>query len=107
LSRWQARVFFASRSNASGPQWVENGQLSPSLPGTDGLGVTHALREREIAISILMLIGPGDLPLAVEAMRLGAVDFLEKPYRPGALLKAIRHACNTPVALLGARPVNK
>jgi two-component system response regulator FixJ len=81
--------------------------LDMRMPGLDGLGVMRALREREVAVPILVMTGHGDVPLAVEAMRLGAVDFLEKPYPPGALLDAIRHACNTPVALPGAQPVNK
>jgi two-component system response regulator FixJ len=39
------------------------------------------------------LTGHGDVPMAVEAMRLGAVDFLEKPYPPKELLEAIARAC--------------
>jgi len=81
--------------------------LDMRMPGMDGLSVMRVLREREVAVPILVLTGHGDVPLAVEAMRLGAVDFLEKPYPPGDLLEAIRHACNTPVALPGAQPINK
>jgi two-component system response regulator FixJ len=81
--------------------------LDMRMPGMDGLSVMRVLREREVAVPILVLTGHGDVPLAVEAMRLGAVDFLEKPYPPGDLLEAIRHACNTPVALPGSQPVNK
>ncbi|HYN45200.1 MAG TPA: LuxR C-terminal-related transcriptional regulator, partial [Allosphingosinicella sp.] len=76
-------------------------------PGMDGLAVMRALHDREVAVPILVLTGHGDVPLAVGAMRLGAVDFLEKPYPPGDLLDAIRHACNTPVALAGGHAVNK
>lgn len=78
--------------------------LDLRMPGLDGLGVMRALREREVAVSILVLTGHGDIAMAVEAMRLGAMDFLEKPYPPAALLEAIRHACTTPMAVLGATP---
>ncbi|HYI63868.1 MAG TPA: response regulator [Allosphingosinicella sp.] len=81
--------------------------LDMRMPGVDGLAVMRALKEREVAVPILVLTGHGDITMAVEAMRLGAVDFLEKPYPPAALLEAIRHACTTPMAVLGATPVNK
>lgn len=81
--------------------------LDMRMPGLDGLGVMRVLLERGVALPVLVLTGHGDVPLAVEAMRLGAVDFLEKPYPPGDLIEAIRHACNTPVAPPGAQPVNK
>ena len=71
--------------------------LDMRMPGLDGLGVMRALKQRELAVPILVLTGHGDIPMAVEAMRLGAVDFLEKPYPPAALFDAIRHACSAPV----------
>ena len=81
--------------------------LDMRMPGMDGLSVMRALRERDVAVPILVLTGHGDVPLAVEAMRLGAVDFLEKPYPPGDLLEAIRHACNVPRPTVGAQPVDR
>jgi two-component system response regulator FixJ len=81
--------------------------LDMRMPGMDGLSVMRALREREVAVPVLVLTGHGDVPLAVEAMRLGAVDFLEKPYPPGDLLEAIRHASTTPVTRAGAQPVSR
>jgi two-component system response regulator FixJ len=80
--------------------------LDMRMPGMDGLSVMRVLREREVAVPILVLTGHGDVSLAVAAMRLGATDFLEKPYPPGDLLEAIRQACNTSVALPGGLPVN-
>jgi len=80
--------------------------LDMRMPGLDGLGVMRMLRERGVAVPILVLTGHGDVPLAVEAMRLGAVDFLEKPYPPPELLNAIHAACNTLVSLPGARPIS-
>jgi two-component system response regulator FixJ len=81
--------------------------LDMHMPGLDGLAVMRALRERDLSLPILVLTGHGDVPMAVEAMRLGAVDFLEKPYPPAALLEAIARACAAPPAGAGAQPVNK
>ncbi len=81
--------------------------LDMRMPGMDGLGVMRALRERELNVPILVLTGHGDVPMAVEAMRLGAADFLEKPYPPAALLEAIERARNMPVAAAGGPPVNR
>ena len=72
--------------------------LDMRMPGMDGLAVMRALLDRGRAIPILVLTGHGDVPLAVEAMKLGAADFLEKPYPPADLLDAIRRVCQAPVA---------
>ncbi len=63
--------------------------LDIQLPGMSGLDVLKLLQDRDDAPSVLVLTGTGDIPMAVEAMRLGAVDFIEKPYRPTALLEAV------------------
>lgn len=81
--------------------------LDIRMPGIDGIAVMRALRERKFDVPILVLTGHGDIPLAVEAMRLGAIDFLEKPYPPAGLLDAIRHACSAPSPMGGPVPVNK
>ena len=80
--------------------------LDMRMPGVDGLAVMRVLQERDFACPVLVLTGHGDVPMAVEAMRLGAVDFLEKPYPPAALLEAIGRACTAPPASNG-QPVNK
>jgi two-component system response regulator FixJ len=72
--------------------------LDMRMPGMDGLAVMRALLDRGVAIPILVLTGHGDVPLAVEAMKLGAVDFLEKPYPPADLLDAIHRICQAPLA---------
>lgn len=81
--------------------------LDMRMPGMDGLAVMRALKERDDRHPILVLTGHGDVPMAVEAMRLGAVDFLEKPYEPEVLLGAIARACNMPVPGPGGQPINK
>jgi two-component system response regulator FixJ len=81
--------------------------LDMRMPGMDGLAVMRALKERDNRHPILVLTGHGDVPMAVEAMRLGAADFLEKPYEPEVLLGAIARACNMPVRRPGGQPINK
>lgn len=62
------------------------------MPGTDGIGVLRILNDREEAPPVLILTGHGDVPLAVQAMKLGAYDFLEKPYGAELLITAIQRA---------------
>jgi two-component system, LuxR family, response regulator FixJ len=81
--------------------------LDMRMPDMDGLAVMRALVERQMALPILILTGHGDVPMAVEAMRLGAIDFLEKPYPPAALFDAIMRACSAPPPGVAAQPVNK
>jgi len=80
--------------------------LDMRMPGVDGLTVMRTLKEREESVPILVLTGHGDIPMAVEAMRMGAVDFLEKPYPPQDLLDAILRACNTPTPDSSGQAVN-
>ena len=70
--------------------------LDIRLPGISGLDLLKLLQKREDAPAVVVLTGAADIPTAVEAMRLGALDFIEKPYQPNALLdtvgKALREA---------------
>jgi two-component system response regulator FixJ len=66
--------------------------LDVRMPGTDGLAVLRALGERPALPPVVIITGHGDIPLAVEAMRMGALDFIEKPYAPDRLLETIGKA---------------
>ena len=62
------------------------------MPEMTGLELVKRLNAREAALPIIMITGHGDVPLAVEAMKAGVVDFLEKPFEEEKLLAAIRTA---------------
>ncbi len=62
------------------------------MPGVSGLDLLAALKERRAPMPVIVMTAHGDIPLAVEAMRRGAVDFFEKPFDGDALLVAVRAA---------------
>lgn len=62
------------------------------MPDMDGLELQDELLKRRIDLPVIVITGHGDVPLAVRAMRAGAVDFLEKPFREEALLESIQRA---------------
>ena len=66
--------------------------LDLNMPGMSGIETLQRLRERGSPLSVVMLTGYGDVPTAVRAIQAGAMDFLEKPYDPEALLTAIGRA---------------
>jgi len=66
--------------------------LDIRMPEMDGMELQEALVERGSDLPIIFVTGHGDVPLAVEAMRQGAVDFIEKPYHEDQLLeKSVLH----------------
>ncbi|MEW4947682.1 sigma-54-dependent transcriptional regulator [Pseudomonas asiatica] len=62
------------------------------MPGIDGLQLLEQLHGRDNELPVLLITGHGDVPLAVQAMRAGAYDFLEKPFASDALLDSVRRA---------------
>jgi two-component system response regulator FixJ len=62
------------------------------MPGMSGLELQRELVARRIALPVIVMTGHGDVALAVEAMKAGAVDFIEKPFSDDIILTAIRTA---------------
>ena len=85
---------------ASGDAFLDNVEpddggvllLDFQMPGRNGLDVMRALQERGAKFLTIMLTGQGDISLAVQAMKAGATDFLEKPYDPHHLLNLLDQA---------------
>jgi FixJ family two-component response regulator len=66
--------------------------LDVRLPGMSGLDFQRMLTEAGVSIPIIFVTGHGDVPMTVQAMKSGAVEFLIKPFRPQELLDAVHHA---------------
>lgn len=66
--------------------------LDVRLPGLSGLNLQREMAERGIQIPIIFITGHGDIPMSVQAMKAGAVEFLTKPFRDQDLLDAIEQA---------------
>jgi len=66
--------------------------LDVRLPGLSGLDLQRVLTEAGVHIPIIFVTGHGDIPMSVQAMKAGAVEFLTKPFRDQALLDAIQQA---------------
>jgi two-component system, LuxR family, response regulator FixJ len=64
------------------------------MPGISGIDLLRRLGEMRIKMPVIVVTGHGDVPLAVEAMKNGAVDFLEKPFDDELLLGSVRSALN-------------
>ena len=69
--------------------------LDIRMPGLGGLELQEELIRRGNTVPIIFITGHGDVPMAVEAMQKGAVDFIQKPFRDQDLLDRIREALNT------------
>ena len=77
------------------------------MPGLSGVELVRALKSRGEACPVILITGHGDVALAVEAMKAGAVDFIEKPFDDAALLSAIRAALDTRSAKQGDSAAKK
>ena len=66
--------------------------LDVRMPGMSGLELQEHFIKHQINIPIIIITGHGDVPMAVRAMKSGAVDFIEKPFNDELLLESIRNA---------------
>jgi two-component system response regulator FixJ len=64
------------------------------MPDISGIDLLRRLRELKIEAPVIVITGHGDVPLAVEAMKIGAFDFLEKPFDDDVLLASVQTALN-------------
>jgi FixJ family two-component response regulator len=99
---WQAETFasaeeFLARPRPLGPSCLV---LDVSLPELNGLELQKLIATDRIDMPIIFITGHGDIPMTVQAMKAGAVEFLTKPIDDDALLSAIRHAIERSSAAL-------
>lgn len=76
--------------------------LDVRMPGMSGLDLQEMLIDRGIAIPVIIITGHGDVPMAVRAMKSGAVDFIEKPFNDEILLDSIRNAMHKDIEIRDA-----
>jgi FixJ family two-component response regulator len=88
---------FLNRSRATGPSCL---LLDISLPGLNGLELQKRVAVERHEMPIIFVTGHGDIPMTVQAMKAGAVEFLTKPYSDEVLLNAIRKAIERSNVLL-------
>lgn len=94
---------FATRTFDSGEAFLDKIGPSPSgcvlvdlrMPGLSGLDLQREMKARRIDLPAVFVTGHGDVKSAVEAMKHGAVDFVEKPFEEARLLDAIRRALDS------------
>ena len=91
---WQPEIFASAQEFLDyAPVHIPNCLvLDVSLPGLNGLGLQRLVAGERTATPIIFITGYGDVPMTVQAMKAGAVEFLTKPFNDDVLLTAIRAA---------------
>ncbi len=74
------------------PDWHGCLILDVRMPGLSGMEVQKQLIERQASLAIVFVTGHGDIPMAVEALHLGAFDFVQKPFTEEEILDRVRRA---------------
>jgi len=102
ISQWLALSGFDTETFASAEDALKGlGNDYPGvvvsdikMPGMDGMQFLRKLKGVDSALPVIMITGHGDVPMAVEAMRVGAFDFLEKPFNPDQMTELAKKATN-------------
>ena len=100
ISQWLALSGFDTETFASaedalkglGPDYPGVVVSDIKMPGMDGMAFLKRVMSVDSALPVIMITGHGDVPMAVEAMRVGAFDFLEKPFNPDKMTELAKKA---------------
>jgi DNA-binding NtrC family response regulator len=100
ISQWLALSGFDTETYASaeealkvvGPEYPGIVVSDIRMPGMDGMSFLKRLMSQDSTLPVIMITGHGDVPMAVEAMRVGAFDFLEKPFNPDRMTELAKKA---------------
>src|SRR3989440_729259 len=100
---WQAETFASAQEFLVRPRVLAPSclVLDVSLPGLNGLDLQKRVAADRSDMPIIFITGNGDVPMTVQAMKAGAVEFLTKPFGDDVLLSAIRNAIERSQATLG------
>jgi two-component system response regulator FixJ len=90
----EAKSYDSAASFLNDPQRGTSGCIITDvrMPGMSGIDLLRKLKSDGVTVPVIVMTGHGDVPLAVEAMKLGAFDFIEKPFDDDALLASVRGA---------------
>ena len=93
-ARIAVRIYESANAFLSALPGIEPGCVVTDvrMPGLSGIDLLRRLRELKVGMPVIVITGHGDIQLAVEAMKVGAADFIEKPFDDEVLLAAIRSA---------------
>jgi FixJ family two-component response regulator len=99
---WQPETFASAKDFLERPRTTTPSclVLDVSLPDLNGLELQKLIASDRIDMPIIFITGHGDVPMTVQAMKAGAVEFLTKPFDDEVLLSAIRHALKRSAAVL-------
>ncbi|MFM7442398.1 MAG: sigma-54-dependent Fis family transcriptional regulator, partial [Tabrizicola sp.] len=115
ISQWLALSGFDTETYASaedalkviGPDFQGVVVSDIKMPGMDGMSFLKRLMGQDSGLPVIMITGHGDVPMAVEAMRVGAFDFLEKPFNPDRMTELAKRATQARRMTLDNRALRK
>src|SRR5210317_303803 len=103
ISQWLSLSGYQTKTYASAEEALKEIQADYpgiiisdiKMPGIDGITFLKRLQKADNALPVIMITGHGDVAMAVEAMQIGAYDFLEKPFDPERMAELTKKAIHT------------